>query len=378
MRSMKKALSPAADDRPSSSCGSLIGWHFLYEGVAKLTKPGWSAAGFLKQARGPFADLFRGMAADPNVLAIVNPLNMWGLTAIGLGLILGCFTRLAAASGHARASCCSTCATPPSSATSTRSPRRAATSSSTRTWWRLAALAVVLVTGSGRAAGLDRIIHGLLRRRRPRRPRPDRPGEPSTEREGRAMKDETGIGSAGFTRRDVLKTASLASLAAAFPGGALRRRARPRRSASASSAAAAAAPTPRVDCAAASPDVVIAALGDVFPDQLEWSLGQLKQKLAADRLTATPETCFTGFDAYQKVLAADVDLVILASPPVLPPRAPRGRDRGGQARLHGEAGGRRPARRALRHRHRRSSPRRRASPSWPARSAATRPTTSRS
>jgi hypothetical protein len=32
----------------------------------------------------------------------------------------------------------------------------------------LAALVVVLVTGSGRAAGLDRIIHRLLRRR----PRP--------------------------------------------------------------------------------------------------------------------------------------------------------------------------------------------------------------
>ena len=79
----------------------LIGWHFLYEGVAKLTKPDWSAAGFLKQARGPLADLFHGMAANPNVLEIVNPLNMWGLTLIGLGLVLGCFTRLAAASGHA-------------------------------------------------------------------------------------------------------------------------------------------------------------------------------------------------------------------------------------------------------------------------------------
>jgi hypothetical protein len=34
----------------------------------------------------------------------------------------------------------------------------------------LAALAVILVTGSGRAAGLDRIIHGLLKKR-------DRPSE---------------------------------------------------------------------------------------------------------------------------------------------------------------------------------------------------------
>ena len=35
----------------------LIGWHFLYEGIAKLTKPNWSAAGFLKQARGPLAGI---------------------------------------------------------------------------------------------------------------------------------------------------------------------------------------------------------------------------------------------------------------------------------------------------------------------------------
>jgi hypothetical protein len=30
----------------------------------------------------------------------------------------------------------------------------------------VAALAVILVTGSGRAAGLDRIIHGLLAKRK--------------------------------------------------------------------------------------------------------------------------------------------------------------------------------------------------------------------
>src|SRR5512134_3295673 len=77
----------------------LIGWHFLYEGIAKLSTPGWSAAGFLRQARGPLADVFHGMAANPGLLEIVDPLNAWGLTLIGLGLILGCFTRLAAGSG---------------------------------------------------------------------------------------------------------------------------------------------------------------------------------------------------------------------------------------------------------------------------------------
>jgi len=132
------------------------------------------------------------------------------------------------------------------------------------------------------------------------------------------MKDEARIETPGLSRRELIKTASLASLATAFPSGLF---------------AAAASERIRVgvigcggrgtdaalNCATASPDVVIAALGDVFPDQLDWSLGQLKQKLAPGRLTATPETCYTGFDAYKKVVAADVDLVILASPPFFRP-----------------------------------------------------------
>ena len=44
----------------------LVGWHFLYEGLTKLTAVSWSSAGYLKQARGPFADLFRWLASQPN------------------------------------------------------------------------------------------------------------------------------------------------------------------------------------------------------------------------------------------------------------------------------------------------------------------------
>ena len=39
----------------------------------------------------------------------------------------------------------------------------------------------------------------------------------------------------------------------------------------------------------------------------------------ADAVKATPETCFSGFDAYQKVIASGVDLVILATPPAFRP-----------------------------------------------------------
>ncbi|GAH76133.1 unnamed protein product, partial [marine sediment metagenome] len=42
---------------------------------------------------------------------------------------------------------------------------------------------------------------------------------------------------------------------------------------------------------------------------------QLAQELDRDNLKVTDGTCFVGFDAYKKVIATDVDLVILAAPP---------------------------------------------------------------
>jgi thiosulfate dehydrogenase [quinone] large subunit len=142
----------------------LIGWHFLYEGLSKLTTPGWSASGFLLQSRGPFASLFRGMAADPNLLGAVNQLNMWGLTAIGLGLVLGCFTRLASAAGMLVLLLFYFC-NPPFAGYFYSVPTEGSYLVVNKNLVEAAALLVVLTTGSGRAAGLDGIIHGLLRGR---------------------------------------------------------------------------------------------------------------------------------------------------------------------------------------------------------------------
>jgi thiosulfate dehydrogenase (quinone) large subunit len=142
----------------------VIGWHFLYEGIAKLTKPSWSAAGFLLQSRGPFAGLFHWMAADPDRLAAINQMNMWGLTAIGLGLVLGCFTRLASASGILIILLFYLC-NPPFPGYFYSIPMEGSYVVVNKNLVELVGLAVILVTGSGRAAGLDRIIHGLLRRR---------------------------------------------------------------------------------------------------------------------------------------------------------------------------------------------------------------------
>jgi thiosulfate dehydrogenase [quinone] large subunit len=144
----------------------LIGWHFLYEGLSKVANPGWSAAGYLSQSRGPLAALFRWMASDPNVLANVNLLNKWGLTAIGLGLVLGCFTRLAAASGILVIFLFYLC-NPPFVGYFYSIPTEGSYLIVNKNLVELAALAVILVTGSGRAAGLDRIIHGLVEARTP-------------------------------------------------------------------------------------------------------------------------------------------------------------------------------------------------------------------
>ncbi|HRP06955.1 MAG TPA: Gfo/Idh/MocA family oxidoreductase [Gemmatimonadales bacterium] len=74
------------------------------------------------------------------------------------------------------------------------------------------------------------------------------------------------------------------------------------------------------DALAASENVSLVALGDLFPDKLAKARSQFEklagenQKFAADYQVAE-ERCFTGFDAIDQVLAADIDLAILATPP---------------------------------------------------------------
>jgi thiosulfate dehydrogenase [quinone] large subunit len=76
-----------------------VGWHFLYEGLAKLLIPGWTSAPYLVLSRGIFSGFFHWLASSPGLLRAVDFLNIWGLVFIGLALILGCFSRIASASG---------------------------------------------------------------------------------------------------------------------------------------------------------------------------------------------------------------------------------------------------------------------------------------
>lgn len=79
----------------------LIGWHFFYEGLAKLLNPYWTSAGYLAESQWWFKDIFLSLAASPSALAVVDFLNAWGLVAIGLGLMLGLLTRIANIAGIA-------------------------------------------------------------------------------------------------------------------------------------------------------------------------------------------------------------------------------------------------------------------------------------
>jgi predicted dehydrogenase len=75
------------------------------------------------------------------------------------------------------------------------------------------------------------------------------------------------------------------------------------------------------DCMrAGGEDIVLVAMGDLFPDRLERARANLAKVASEDAMVAkqfkvAPEMCFSGFDAYQRVLATDIDLVILATPP---------------------------------------------------------------
>ena len=77
----------------------LIGWHLLFEGISKLLTPNWSSIGFLRESQWIMAGFANWVTSNSDVLSVVDFLNIWGLIAIGTGLIVGLLTRAAASSG---------------------------------------------------------------------------------------------------------------------------------------------------------------------------------------------------------------------------------------------------------------------------------------
>ena len=76
-----------------------LGWMFFYAGITKITNSSWSAAGYMKGAK-TFPEFYTWLI-QPNILPIVNFVNEWGLTLLGVSLILGIFVRLSSILGAA-------------------------------------------------------------------------------------------------------------------------------------------------------------------------------------------------------------------------------------------------------------------------------------
>jgi predicted dehydrogenase len=71
----------------------------------------------------------------------------------------------------------------------------------------------------------------------------------------------------------------------------------------------------------ASPKTRIVALGDAFEDHLKSSYENLmKDEVISPSVKVPEEARFVGFDAFEKVIASDVDIVILATPPHFRPQ----------------------------------------------------------
>jgi predicted dehydrogenase len=143
----------------------------------------------------------------------------------------------------------------------------------------------------------------------------------------RIMKERTKNTAGAFSRRDFIRTSAAFGMASVLTGSA--------------KLFAAGSDTIRVgligcgsrgmaaaqNCVQSSANIEITALGDLFQDQLDQALHTLRTNTEdihwssnkpwgqANQVKVTPETCFVGFDAYKKVIASDVDLVILTTPP---------------------------------------------------------------
>ena len=149
---------------------TLIGWHFAYEGYYKLVVPGWtragqpvrgwSAAGYLESATGPFADAFQALAGS-GLMPWIDIAVPVALLLIGLSLMLGLFTQLGAIGALAMLTAFYVAYIP---TTGTMMPGAEGTYllvNKTLIEW--GAVLVVLVSRTGRIAGLD-LLWGRRRR----------------------------------------------------------------------------------------------------------------------------------------------------------------------------------------------------------------------
>ena len=136
-----------------------IGWHFLYEGLAKLMNPNWSSVGYLLDSEGFMQSFFYWLAGDPGLLKVMDFLNIWGLILIGLGLILGLLSRPATIFGILLLAMYYL-SHPPFAGLKYAVPSEGSYLIINKTLIELFAMGVLYVFPSSRIIGIDRLIFG--------------------------------------------------------------------------------------------------------------------------------------------------------------------------------------------------------------------------
>lgn len=137
----------------------IMGWYCLYEGIAKLLNPNWSAAPYLMDSGGWFTELFQSLTNNPDVVYVIDILNIWGLIAIGAGLILGFMTRTATIAGIVLLSFYYL-SHPPLVGTNYAMPTEGSYLWVNKTLIEIFVFATLLVFPTSNRIGLDRLVFG--------------------------------------------------------------------------------------------------------------------------------------------------------------------------------------------------------------------------
>ena len=74
-----------------------LGWFMFYAGITKVLDSTWSAEGYLKGAK--LLPGFYMWLTSPGIMPVVNFVNEWGMTLLGVSLILGIFLKYSAPLG---------------------------------------------------------------------------------------------------------------------------------------------------------------------------------------------------------------------------------------------------------------------------------------
>ena len=75
----------------------VMGWMFFYAGITKVLDSSWTSAGYIKGAK-VLPEVY-SFFLQPNILPFVDFANKWGLTLLGVSLILGIFIKFSAPLG---------------------------------------------------------------------------------------------------------------------------------------------------------------------------------------------------------------------------------------------------------------------------------------